>query len=356
MRRFLPWLLVTIIIIIRLIYFYQGRPSYPDGTRLRITYRVTSEPIRYSSSQYLRLRGFKVYLPLFPEVNYGDRVIIEGRVDGEILKDPSLIGIKERGGNLYYLRKRLIAFYQKSLPNDHAALVAGMTLGSKANIGQDFWAVLKESGTAHVVVASGMNVTLIASFLTTFLVLVIPRRRAIFLAIVGIWLYALISGFDAPIVRAAVMGSVAFTAQVLGKVYNATRALFLSAFALLFIKTDWLYDLGFILSFVATLSLIIFVPKLQKVFKALPKGIRENLVTTLSAQIGVAPILYIAFGQFNVLSPLANILVLWTVVPVTIIGMISGIISLVTVPIGTLILWLSYPLTLWFISVVNVFG
>ena len=333
MKKLLFFILFGVLIL-RIYFYYSLRTKYPNGTKIRITSKVTIEPVVYDKSQYLKLIGLKIYIPKYPEVNYGDTVVIEGVVVDNKLTDVEVIKIEKSRGFIYNFRNKVIDFYQKSLPQTHASLVAGMTLGSKANISLDFWTVLKNSGTAHVVVASGMNVSLVASFLMGFLVLIFPRRRAIPFALMGIWIYA----------------------QELGRIYSAFRALVGSAGTLLIIRPDWFTDLGFILSFVATLSLIIFVPKIERLFRSWPKIVKQDLVTTLSAQIGVAPILYYYFGQFNVFSPIANVLVLWTVVPITILGMVSGIIGTFSEPIGKSVLLLVYPLTSWFIRIVTLFA
>ena len=139
MTRYLLWLILFILLCVRVIYFYKNQPSYPKGTKIRISSRISSEPIRYSSSQYLKLQGFKIYLPSYPEVYYGDKVVVDGTVkDGE-LKDPKLVEVLESKSVLYSLRKQLIDFYQKSLPQPHSSLIAGVTIGSKASIPKDFW-------------------------------------------------------------------------------------------------------------------------------------------------------------------------------------------------------------------------
>ena len=260
---------------------------------------------------------------------------------------------KESTGVLYKLRQKLVLFYQRALPEPHASLVAGVTIGSKASIPKEFWESLKRSGTAHVVVASGMNVTLVASFLLGLLVLLVPRKRAVPLALSGVWLYALLSGFDAPIIRAGVMGSIALAAQEFGRLNFAWRALVLSAGMMLLIWPTWLTDLGFILSFLATASLLLFEKKIAKLLRKVPSILREDLSTSLAAQIGVAPILFISFGQFNLLSPIINALVLWTIVPITVIGMAAGLVGLIIEPLGKWILYLVYPLTSWFVWIVN---
>lgn len=354
--RYLFYISLFLVLVVRLIIYNTNKSSFSDGTKIRITSKVSSEPIRYSYSQSVTLEGFKFYLPLYPEVGYGDEIIVEGFVKERELEKPVLVKVEKSQGLLYKFRNKIISFYQKNLPQPHAGLLEGMVIGSKANLGEDFWNSLKKSGTAHVVVASGMNVTLVAGFLINFLVFILPRRKAIPLALAGVWLYALLAGFEAPVVRAATMGSITFTAQELGRLNSAFRALTITALLLILLRPDWLTDLGFIMSFTATASMIIFMPIMQKVFRKAPSIIKEDLGTTLSAQIGVAPILYYSFGQFNLLSPIINVLVLWTVVPITLIGMIAGIIGTFAEPLGRLILLLTYPLTLWFISVVRIIG
>lgn len=353
-------LLIPFIILLILgarFYFYFTTPKlFKDGDRVRISTTVRSEPIRYDTSQYLRLQDLKVYLPLYPEISYGDMIIVEGTVEKGSLKRPRLLNVEAPKGGIYKFRNKLLDFYRSSLPDLHYSLIAGVSVGSKSGIDQDFWQALKNSGTAHVVVASGMNVTLVGGFLLNFLIVFFKRRCALVLALCGIWLYAIMSGFDAPIIRAAIMGSIAFSAQVLGRLNFALRALVVSGVVMVFINPSYISDVGFLLSFFATLGLILFENPIRKKLTKVPVFVREDLSTTLAAQIGVVPFLLYFFGKFNILSPLINLFVLWTVVPMTILGMLGGIVGLFVPVVGQGILLLTYPLTLWFIWVVKIFN
>lgn len=366
-KRFFVLLIIFIFLGLRF-YFYFTKPNpFNDGDRIRITTSVRSEPVKYENSQYLRLKGLKVYLPLYPEIIYGDKVVVEGVVDaagpkglwprGEYkLKNPKLVSLKESKGLTYKFRNKLLDFYSSRLPKPHSSLIAGVAIGSKSGLPQDFWEILKNSGTAHVVVASGMNITLVGGFLLNFFILFMKRKSALVAALVGIWFYAILSGFDAPIVRAGIMGTIAFSAQVLGRVNFALRALLISGILMLLLNPGYIIDAGFLLSFFATLGLILFENNIRKRLTGVPPVIREDLSTTLAAQFGVVPLLYYFFGQFNVLSPIVNVLVLWTIVPITVLGMIAGIIGLIVPIVGTAVLYLTYPLTLWFVNIVQFFG
>ena len=293
-------------------------------------------------------------MPKYPEVGYGDEIIVTGTVNGDKLLKPKLVEIGIKKNILYNFRQKLISFYKFSLPEPYSSLIAGVTLGSK-NMPQAFWQKLKSTGTAHIVVASGTNVTMLATFLVSSLTYWFNRKRAVFITLAGIFTYVIISGFDAPIIRAGIMGSIAFLAQNKGRVVNSWRILVYSALIMLLIKPIWITDLGFILSFVATMSLMLFQKKIDLKLKFVPNILREGLSTSLAAQIGVAPIIYATFGQFNILSPLINSLILWTIPYIMIFGAVGGIFGLVVALIGRLILFVLFPLTWYFVKVISIF-
>ena len=347
------WFFMILLVFFR---FVSTRPVYRNGEMIRITSRVLQEPVRYSFSQIISVAGLTVSLPLFPEITYGDRVVVEGKVENGKLVNGNLKMVMENRNWFYEFRKKIIAFYQESLPEPSASLVSGMVLGSKASIPEKFWENLKTTGTAHVVVASGMNVSIIAGFLLGLFVLFLPRRRAIPFVLGGIGFYCALSGLDAPIIRAGIMGSVVFLAQEAGRVASAWRALVLSALVMLTVKPLWLTDLGFILSFVATAAILLFERRVNNKLTLIPSILREGLSTSLAAQTGVAPILFVTFGQFNILSPVINALILWTVPLITILGAIGGIIGLVLPGAGRIILYLLFPFTWYFAKVVEIFG
>jgi competence protein ComEC len=322
---------------------------------VRIKGRVLTEPVGYDYARFIKVNGLHAYVDLFPEINYGDKVVLEGIVEDSNLKNAKVIETVS-GGGLYFIRQKILSIFKKGLPEPHASLVSGIVLGSKTDMPTEFWESLKATGTAHVVVASGMNVTLVTSFLVNSLVHFIKRQKAIIIALAGAWVYVILSGFDAPLVRAAIMGSIAFGAQGVGRLSMAFRALILSAGIMLFLKPEWVYDLGFILSFVATLSLIVFEPKISILLSKIPFVLKKDLATTIAAQIGATPILFVTFGNFNPLSPLANALVLWCVPPIMIIGGIAGIAGLAIPSFGQFITMLTLPFSAWFVGIVRVFS
>lgn len=351
--RFLFWTFLILIALFR-IFIFTG--NLPEGKRVRISGVVTSEPTAYTTLQRLKIYGLTFDLPRYPEIGYGDSIVVEGKVEERKLQDPKLIKLESKVYPFSKYREKIIGFYQKNIPEPHASFLSGLTLGSKSQLPVDFWNKLKTTGTAHVVVASGMNVTLVSKFLISVLVLFLPRRKAIPLGIAGIWVYALVSGMDAPIIRASIMGSIVFSAQEAGRISSAWRSLFITALVMLIVKPEWGSDIGFLLSFLSTASILLFEKRIKKLFSFVPRVAREDFSTSLSAQIGVFPVLLFKFGQFNILSPVINALVLWTIAPTTIIGLTAGLTGIIFEPIGRIILYLSYPLSSWFIAIVDLFS
>lgn len=345
---------VYIILIFLVVFrYFSAKTVYDDGQKIRVTTTVTSEPIKYANSQKLKVVGLTTYVPLIPEINYGDRIIIEGSVNGKKLDDPKLIEIKETKNVFSIFRKNLTDFYLSSLPQPDAGLVSGIILGTKGSITKSFWEKVKQTGVAHVVVASGTNVTFVTSFLIAVLSIFLSRKKMIPYALLGIIMYLFISGFEAPLVRAAIMSGLTFLSQEAGRVAKPWRVLTITALVMLVIRPDWTTDIGFILSFVSTGSMMLFERKIRAKLKIVPGFFKEGLSTSLSAQIGVTPILFVTFGYFNILSPLINALVLWTVPYIMIIGAAGGAIGLIFPFLGKAVLYMAYPFTFWFTKVVT---
>lgn len=350
--KYLIYLLFITLILLR---YQQTLSVYKNGDFVRITSRVYSEPIIYDTSQYLKLQGLKMYLPKYPEINYGDRVVITGTVNDKKLQDPKIQKLQtDDRGFLLNLRLKLISFYKSSLPEPMGSLVAGIVIGSK-NMPESFWDMLKKTGTAHIVVASGTNVTLTIGFLISFLTTYLNRRKAIYFVLIGVFAYVVLSGFDAPIVRAGIMGSILLIGQEKGRVINSWRILIYSAVIMLLIKPNWITDIGFILSFTATISLMFFGKIVSTRLKIIPAIFREGLSTSIAAQIGVAPMLYFTFGQFNILSPIINMLVLWTVPIIMVGGAAAGLIGMAVPLVGRLMLFVIYPILWYFVKIIYIF-
>ena len=119
--KYLIWFLLPSLIVFR---YFTTRPVYKNGDTVRITADVLSDPIRYSTSQGIKLAGLKIYLPPYQcdgvgacrGVSYGDRIVVEGVVNNGKLDNPKLIKISDGKTFLSGFRNKIIDFYQQVLP------------------------------------------------------------------------------------------------------------------------------------------------------------------------------------------------------------------------------------------------
>ncbi len=354
--------IISLLILVIFIRYITARPIYKDGDRVRITTSVLSDPIKYSTSVYIKVRDLKVYLPKDTDISYGDKIIVEGVVNDDPnsgvkkLTNTKLKKVEKEKTVLSSFRNSIISFYQRVLPEPSGGLMSGIIIGAKGALSTEFYDLTKKVGVAHVVVASGTNISFVVSFLMGTLTLVLSRRKAILFVIVGIVLYLFISGFDAPLIRAAIMASLLFVAQRSGRLSSSWRILVLTASAMLIYNPEWTNDIGFILSFVSTASIMLFEKRIRVFLKKVPEILREGLSTSFAAQIGVSPIIFVTFGQFNIFSPLVNALVLWTIPYIMVLGVVGGMMGLIFPIIGKMVLWMAYPLLWWFVHIVTLFN
>ena len=355
---------------LRISWFYSSQTKYKDGEQVSFETTVSSDPKFFGNSQ-----NFSVNLPTgeivfvqtvgYPEHNYGDKISVFGKLKVKLLSKnhqiltlsfPKIESVKNSEN--YFLaiinsiRQKIIVDFQSILPKDSAALLLGIVFGIKVDFSKTFLANLKTVGVMHVIAASGMNVTMVGGFFFYIFSLVLKRQWAIILSVTGILFYDCLAGFQASIVRASVMAIIAFSAQILGKQRDGLYALCLTALVMLFWQPNYLTDIGFQLSFAATLGILV-IPRFLKRFE---NGITSDLITTISAQITTLPILVSGFGVYSLWSIVVNALVLWTVPILMILGGLAAILAFVFKPLVIILLYLCLPFLLFFEAVVNYFA
>jgi competence protein ComEC len=231
---------------------------------------------------------------------------------------------KEQENNIF---NRLRNYWQEQtyqyFPSPHSELLLGMTVGID-NLREvpKFKEMLRETGTIHVVVVSGYNVSLVYNMVVK--VLGSPyKSKNLILGIAATLFYALLSGFEPPVVRSWFMGSIVALGKYYGRKFNVIRVLLLTGLLLIIFNPQYLYSLSFQLSFLATLSLVLFESHISSRTKKLLKTdfvMLEDLNATMAAQILIWPYLSYKFGQVSLVSVLINTLILWTVPLATIWG------------------------------------
>ncbi|HVT00804.1 MAG TPA: ComEC/Rec2 family competence protein [Patescibacteria group bacterium] len=240
---------------------------------------------------------------------------------------------------------RIDDVFYRTIPKDEAALLLGVVLGQKGDFSKQYLNAIQRTGLLHVIAASGMNVTMVTAFLLLLFSGFLKRQYALVITAIFIIFYAGLAGFQASIVRASIMAIFALGAGVIGRQNTSLLALFFAAFLMLFISPPLLTNIGFQLSFAATLGIVLIDPVLKVMGKNV---IFEDARTTLAAQIATTPILLFYFGSYSPVSVIANLLIFWTIPPLMILGGAASILALISPIIATPFLWLSLPLLLYF--------
>lgn len=360
MNKILFILLLASILGLYLLRLQATRRVFKEGDRVRVSSTISEDPSIEGYQQKITLEGLKIYINRFPEYNYGDYISVEGEVargkggyflrNAEVLSGGSCRELSPaenpQGGpsggspcsrhplggqsptspavGMLGIRERVLQIYSENLPEPHSGLLSGIVLGTKNSLEKGFLDKLRDTGTLHIVVASGTNISIFAGGLLYFLINIFKahRKLAIVVSLIFIWVYIFFIGYQPPIVRAGIMASIAFVAQILGREGEGLRALILSVIVMLLVVPQWLFDLGFQLSFLATLGIITISPNIERKMKSVITnkwGLRNSLAITLAAQVAVLPLIYYKFGSFPLISPLVNVLVV-PVVPVIMIG------------------------------------
>ncbi len=240
------------------------------------------------------------------------------------------------------------------LPSPQAELLSGILLGQSKNLPGRLKLALRDTSTLHIVVASGQNLSMVAGFFTGFSGF-IGRRKALLAGVLASIFYTLLSGMQVPILRAAIMFGFASIAQFFGREKDGWWVLLLTAALMLLVNPLWITNLSFQLSFLATFGVIVISPIFLRWFKRLPI-IGQDLSVTLAAQIMVTPLIAQNFHQISFVSLAANVLILWTISFIMILGSLMLLVGTIWSTAGLIVgVGLNILLT-YFIYIISFFS
>ncbi|MEJ2212137.1 MAG: ComEC/Rec2 family competence protein [Anaerolineae bacterium] len=354
--------------------------GYPDQRDTRTLLTLEVETLTPDGGPGPRPVAGRVllYAPRYPEYHYGDRLRVAGLLETPpVLEDFSYREYLERKGIQSVIwrpqieslgsgegstwRRALLAAKDRArqalgrlVPDPEAALLQGIVLGAKSSIDSELYDKYNATGTSHIIVISGSNITLISGLLALIVGRLLGKRRAYWLTLAGIAAYVTLVGADAAVVRAGLMGGLYVTALYLGRRSTAYVSLLATALLLTLVNPLALWDVGFQLSFAATLSLILFAPPLERLVERglghflapeyagwLLRGLRDAVVLTLAAQVLTLPLVVYHFGRLSLVSPLANALIVPAQPPVMVLGSIAAALALLPplAPLAQVVAW-----------------
>lgn len=189
----------------------------------------------------------------------------------------------------------------------------GIILADRTEIDAETVQDFNRSGLVHLLAISGTHIAVIFWIFYFLMIKFFPvrfRKYAIGLSLVFIWIFAAFIGFGNSVVRSCIMISVYFIYVLLQRKPDLLHSLALSAFTILMIDTQQIFDVGFQLSFTAVFGIFWLN---QSVLKYLPKQdnyvkkiIYNTISISISAQLATLPLVLYYFHQFSLISILAN--------------------------------------------------
>lgn len=385
-------IILSLLLMLLLFRFYDhvsSQKHFVDGEQVQFVTTIRQEPKLLGANMIISAKpqnydSVSLFVPRTKQLRYGDVIAVSGKVTISKVQNVStqnsastptekvynsiyspIITHEKAEQNLilsvvYSVRQQIIQFFQKSLPSVPASLLLGIVFGIKQQMPQNFTDALRLTGVFHVIAASGMNVTIIGGFLASICAYFLPRKLALIASMSGIIFYAILSGLEPSIIRASCMGIIVFSAQILGRQTLAWYGLLLTGYTMLLFDPGLITDVGFQLSFSATLGLLYIRPLLEggeKVKALLEKSvIGEEVITTIAAQIATLGIILYYFGTYSLWSVVVNGLVLWVVPLLMMLGGVGAIVSFVFPPLAKLLLFTSLPFLFYFQTVVTFFA
>ena len=223
--------------------------------------------------------------------------------------------------------------------------MAGLLYGSRSGLPVDLMENFNRSGITHIIAISGYNITIIVLILMTVLIFFgFYRRQAFWITVGMIFIFVIFTGASPSVTRAAIMGTIVLLAQYFGRISSPLNLLTLAmALMLIFNPQVLWWDAGFQLSFLATIGLLYLSPLLLNTKEGLKTTIslKETLSATMSAIILTLPLMLYQFERLSIVAPITNILILWLIPWLMLLGFLSVIISFIFFPAGQIIAWLS---------------
>lgn len=225
------------------------------------------------------------------------------------------------GEMLVQLRHQVGRAMDRLLPRREAGLLRAMVLGDSGGVSEEDMSRFRQLGVSHILVVSGLHMTILAGFMQ-FLLCRFPIRKAVRNALTALVLvlFLALSGFQPSACRGAAMYGVLLLADSTGRRADSLNSLGLAVLLVCLFAPFSGGDLGFALSVLATLGIVVLYRPVYQVLagkrlaglaRRLWKPVAASLAVTAAALLGTFPVQLAVFGGLPLLTPLANLLLVF---------------------------------------------
>jgi competence protein ComEC len=336
-------------------------PEADGGTiTLRVNNLVfdnTNHQRSVSGNIYVRLygrrnleRSYKITLTGFLSDGFGSFAasIYSPKLIDTSVPDPPDLALQFRNG--------FAELVKQFIPEPEVDLSLGYLLGQRRALPSSLLETLKIVGLTHIIVASGYNLSVLVR-LSRRVFRRVSRFAALLFGMALIVSFMAITGFTPSMARAGLVAGLSLIAWFFGRKFHPIKLLLLVASITLLINPFYIQDLGWLLSFLSFIGVLVVAPLVTVYFygQAKPNFVASTAIETISAQLCCLPLLLFFFGTLSVVSIFANILILPTIPATMLLTFITGITSFVT-PIAEFFGWLATHLLSYHIFIIDFFG
>lgn len=321
--------------------------SYKYGDEIKI-FGILKKPGNFITDtgkvfdyvNYLRKDGV-LYVVAYPKIE------VVSRGNGNFIKN-----------SLFFVKEKFLEKINFAIPPPESLLMGGLILGEKSSFSETLRQNFVDTGTIHIVALSGYNITIVAEWIMK-LFSFLPKNLGIWMGILSIFLFIIMSGGSSTAVRAGIMATLSLIARATGRNYDVARALILAAVFMVALNPFLLaYDVSFQLSMLATVAVIFLAPKIEKYFTWVTEKfkLRDVVSVTCAAYVFVFPFILYKMGNFSLVALPANIFIL-PFIPFTMaLGFMTGFFGLMWQALALPLGYFSYLFLHYELGVIGLFA
>ena len=307
------------------------QPRLSPGVLIRLKKAQLNKNLTLSDvesyDRYLRGKGYRYII----RADYGDITHLNN-AEGPVSKFAS---------SSYRAKAYIEGFFDKVLSVKQSSLIKSILFGNQGYMSEDDLNYFSKSGTSHIIAVSGLHIGILVLLIEKlFNFIGLGKNKSLLITLVVIYLYAYLVGFPVSIIRAGFMYFLYVLAYFTNRRYDAINSLMFIATVVIALNPFLIFSISFQMSFMATLSILTLYPKISKLLKRLPNFLSSLVGVTLAAQIGTLPIIAYYFKQISIIAPLTNLLIVPTLGMVLSLGLLSSVISLISIKVGVMIAYI----------------
>ena len=231
------------------------------------------------------------------------------------------------------------------LNNENAELAYSALFGDKTSLGDDIYISYRLSGIAHLLAVSGLHVALIVGVIRAILSLFRVKNNWAKIVLISAFLlfYSYVCDFSSSVVRASIMSILALLAIALGREYDQLNSISIAGIVCFLLNPLCVFDVSFLMSFGCAFGIVLFNKPIKTALIKIktPEKLAESLSLTISTLLALLIINAVFFRNFNIISMIANVIIIpifalafSLVFIVLLISLIIPSISLVLMPLN----------------------